>query len=486
MPSLAQLQNPLDPLAPIPNATTVTTPLASAVAPAANPTPQEPAYQAERIADPGTLGTVAGQVNQITGQDSPLMQAARTRAAQVMNRRGGLNTTMAGQAGEQAVIETALPMAQQDANTVNQRSILNQQAGNQALQMGAQGSQALAQIGASGTQQRQTQESAGSIQSRLAQEKLDIDKQLLTADTTEKLRLTNRQGEIETELQDARLAQNSTIEANRNTLATQLQTADLASRGAIVAQQLENERTLQANSILTQKWLANKNDALQRAMPGLEGAEREKQINLIFENDKAMLDEKLSYETSLREAMDVYDKGIITATGVEQRNQIAARGVVETQLLNSQLDTQKSLAREQRELETELQKGRITSTENISLQQRENDFNMNEARLAIQKTIADNSNALQTSLQTLQGTQALDLANVEAEYKTMLQASDSAVRHFMQISGDINRIMTDPEIELTSKQALIDQEIKLLRSGMEIIGSAAGVDFNALLDYGNL
>lgn len=81
--------------------------------------------------------TVAGRVDQIIKADSPLMQTAATRAKQMMNARGLLNTTMAGQAGEQAVIETALPMAQQDAAASLQTKQFNTGNENQAMQFNA-------------------------------------------------------------------------------------------------------------------------------------------------------------------------------------------------------------------------------------------------------------------------------------------------------------------------------------------------------------
>ena len=312
---------------------------------------QPPAYQAERVVDLGAAGTVAGQVDQITRQDSPLMQSARTRAAQVMNRRGALNTSMAGQAGEQAVIETALPMAQQDAASINRRAEINQQAGNQALQQGAAGRQAIEQI-----------KTSGGVQSTLQQE---------------------------------RAAQESTLVAQRGELEKQLQTADANTKFTLVAQQGD----------------------IDRQMLGL------RQIG--------------------------------------EADLLRQRGEIDKQMQTAGLEAQAGLAAQQREL----------------------DFQINESKLAMQKILADNSASLQTSLQILQGTQALDIAKVEAEYKTMLQASSAAVQHFMQISSDINDILLDGETDLANKQSLIDQEIKLLRAGLEIIGEAAGTDFNALLTY---
>ena len=59
--------------------------------------------------------TVSGQVNNLLQKDNPIMQTARTQAMQQANDRGMINSTMAAQAGEQAAIQTALPIAQADA-----------------------------------------------------------------------------------------------------------------------------------------------------------------------------------------------------------------------------------------------------------------------------------------------------------------------------------------------------------------------------------
>jgi len=55
------------------------------------------------------------QVNKIIAEDSPLMQQAAGRAKQAANARGLLNSTMAVQAGQAAVMDRAMPIAQYDA-----------------------------------------------------------------------------------------------------------------------------------------------------------------------------------------------------------------------------------------------------------------------------------------------------------------------------------------------------------------------------------
>ena len=61
--------------------------------------------------------TVQYQLDQILDPNSELMQSARTRGLQYANQRGLLNSSIAAQAAQQAMIDAAIPIAQQDART---------------------------------------------------------------------------------------------------------------------------------------------------------------------------------------------------------------------------------------------------------------------------------------------------------------------------------------------------------------------------------
>jgi hypothetical protein len=61
--------------------------------------------------------TVAGQLDGILAANNPLMQRAQTRANQDMAARGLLNSSMAVGAGQAALYDAALPIAQADAGT---------------------------------------------------------------------------------------------------------------------------------------------------------------------------------------------------------------------------------------------------------------------------------------------------------------------------------------------------------------------------------
>ena len=99
--------------------------------------------------------TVAGQVNDLLKQDNPIMQTARTQAGQAANARGLLNSSMAVQSGEQAAINSALPIAQSDAATYHDTAMQNMAAQNTAGQFNSNAANQLQLQGLRGDQATQ-------------------------------------------------------------------------------------------------------------------------------------------------------------------------------------------------------------------------------------------------------------------------------------------------------------------------------------------
>ena len=73
--------------------------------------------------------SVSTQLSKVTNTDSPLITQARTRGAQVANRRGLLNSSLGVQAGEAAVFDVALPIASQQAAQIHQSNLQGRQIG---------------------------------------------------------------------------------------------------------------------------------------------------------------------------------------------------------------------------------------------------------------------------------------------------------------------------------------------------------------------
>lgn len=91
-----------------------------------------PEYTEPEVYEPGEEGTVAGQMTGILSSGSPYMEAARKSGERTAHKRGLLNTSLAGEASQKAAIESALPIAQQDAATVSKAGLQKQAFGEQA------------------------------------------------------------------------------------------------------------------------------------------------------------------------------------------------------------------------------------------------------------------------------------------------------------------------------------------------------------------
>lgn len=134
--------------------------------------------------------TVEGRVNNIIGQDSPIIQAARARADQAMNARGLLNSSMGVQAGEAAAYDAALPIASADAQTAAKAAGYNADQGNQFAVQNANSANQANLAGLSAATQRYTADTSAGTQRYTA----NLDAQTRTAlanlDSSTKLQLT--------------------------------------------------------------------------------------------------------------------------------------------------------------------------------------------------------------------------------------------------------------------------------------------------------
>jgi len=78
--------------------------------------------------------TVSGQMNALLAEDSPYMQSAKATALAQANSRGLINSSLAVGAGQKAAIDSAMPIATQDA-TVNANAGQSAQQANQDVNL---------------------------------------------------------------------------------------------------------------------------------------------------------------------------------------------------------------------------------------------------------------------------------------------------------------------------------------------------------------
>jgi len=118
-----QSMSPTSQASPAPNGQATTQPTAAT-------------YQSAQLGDPTKFNvtpeqTTAGLINQYTDQNSPIIQAAMTRAKEQQNANGTLNSSMAETAGQLAAYQAAVPLAQQDAQTYSKAAAYNADETNQ-------------------------------------------------------------------------------------------------------------------------------------------------------------------------------------------------------------------------------------------------------------------------------------------------------------------------------------------------------------------
>jgi hypothetical protein len=87
------------------------------------------------------------------------------------------------------------------------------------------------------------------------------------------------------------------------------------------------------------------------------------------------------------------------------------------------------------------------------------------------------------NLQKLRGDQSVQLANIDAGNKQILQSSASASAFFSQVSTAIGEILKEPNIGVEQKQQLVQKQIELLKNGLSVIGGIGNLDLTGLLTF---
>lgn len=134
---------------------------------------------------------VQGQLARILASDNPIMTSARNRAMQFANERGLLNSSLAAQSGEQAVIDSAMPIASQDASTYGRQALANQDYSNQGIlaKYGAENALGMNAVQFAQTRQLGVDQERAANRARAADQ--GFQREMFDKDATLKERLTN-------------------------------------------------------------------------------------------------------------------------------------------------------------------------------------------------------------------------------------------------------------------------------------------------------
>jgi hypothetical protein len=202
----------------------------------------------------GSNATVKGQLEGLLSEGSKYLDIARQGAAEQANKRGFLNSTMAAGAGERAAIQSALPIASQDASTYHNQSLTNQNAENQSRQYNAGNEQQMDLA----NMQSENQANQFTAQQQNAMEQFNA------GQTQQNSQFNAQQGNAASEFTASQ--ENAMTQANMN---SQNQAGQF---NATAEQQASEFNASQANQMLQQQWSQESAQAHEEIMANLNAS----------------------------------------------------------------------------------------------------------------------------------------------------------------------------------------------------------------------
>jgi hypothetical protein len=100
-----------------------------------------------------------------------------------------------------------------------------------------------------------------------------------------------------------------------------------------------------------------------------------------------------------------------------------------------------------------------------------------------QTNLAYLDNQTKTNLANLSNDNQIKLANIEAQYHTVMQANASAQNLYSQITQNIATISASKDLDGAAKQAAVDNQLQLLKNGMQINGAISNLNLGDLLNF---
>lgn len=85
--------------------------------------------------------------------------------------------------------------------------------------------------------------------------------------------------------------------------------------------------------------------------------------------------------------------------------------------------------------------------------------------------------------QMLDGNQRMQLADIEAQYKTLMQSQSSAMSTYQQSIKNISEILMNPDLDAAAKQKAVANQNQLLKTGMDLIAKMSGLNLGDLLQF---
>jgi len=120
------------------------------------------------------------------------------------------------------------------------------------------------------------------------------------------------------------------------------------------------------------------------------------------------------------------------------------------------------------------------NNQNLANQQQTETFNAGQKQNA---AIVNASESNKILAQMMDQQNRMQLADVEAQYKTLMQSQASASTIYQQSVKNISEILMNPDLTPEARSAAVANQNKLLKSGMQIIGAMGALNLDDLLTF---
>lgn len=117
---------------------------------------------------------------------------------------------------------------------------------------------------------------------------------------------------------------------------------------------------------------------------------------------------------------------------------------------------------------------------NAQQEQQNNQFNATEANNNQRFNASEQNTVLKQFME--QGNR-LQLADIEASYKTILQSEASAGTLYQQSVRNISDILQNPDLTPEAKTSAVNNQNELLKTGLNILGKIGGLNLDGLLNF---
>jgi hypothetical protein len=277
--------------------------------------------------------TVEGRISALLKTGSPLQQVARADATEAANARGLVNSSMAVGAGERAVIESALPIASQDASIFANAAQTNAQLGTNVSQFnaGSKNTASAAQFQA----QAQAEQNFAAAKNQAAQLKMQADQQSAIGNAAAANDLIKQANDITAKAEmDFAAAKNQASNLGAQ-LATQVNLANLDAQTRVATTNATIENAVKTANLDAQTRLnINKLDTASREKIAQAALDANETIN--DKNIEATA--KTALQSAVTNAMGNFANAvnrIDTSPDLDATSKSAARSAAETVMHNS-------------------------------------------------------------------------------------------------------------------------------------------------------